>query len=299
MNKICVIGDVNVDVVSLLAEPLQINSDTTARNSITLGGSTCNMAVWMTHLGLDIDFVSAVGDDVLGQWVRTQLHAFGVRDKHIQTIKDDRTGTCVILVDDNGSRTMMPDFAANLKIDCDDELRGMIADAGIVIMSAYSFLRSETSQMTVDIAQLVHSSPTRLVVDAASSSPIRHRGATAVRAYLALADIVLANEDEFDALAEGAADDWTKEFANLIVKRGPQGATWLRRGKVIAQAPAELVDVIDTTGAGDAFCAGLISELSQVKDWSQLTEAECVRALTSGCNAAAQNCQHIGAVPVR
>ena len=257
------------------------------------------MAVWMTYLGLDIDFVSAVGDDVLGQWVRTQLHAFGVRDKHIQTIKGDRTGTCVILVDDHGSRTMMPDFAANLRIQLDDELRAMIADSNIVIMSAYSFLRSETSQMTVDIAQLVNASPTRLVVDAASSSPIRHRGATAVRAYLALADIVLANEDEFAALGEDAPRDWVTEFENLIIKRGAQGSTWLRRGEVIAEVAAEDVAVVDTTGAGDAFCAGLMTELSPINDWTKLSAAQCLRALTAGGHAAAENCEHIGAVPVR
>ena len=297
MSRICIIGDINVDVVSLLGETLQLNSDTTARNSITLGGSTCNMAVWMTHLGLDVDFVSTVGDDVLGQWVRTQLHAFGVRDKHIQTIAGDRTGTCVILVDDTGARTMMPDFAANLQIELDDDLRNLIADANIVVMSAYSFLRSETQQMSVDIAQLINSSPTRLVVDAASSSPIRHRGATVVRTYLALADIVLANEDEFDALGEGAPADWTSEFANLVVKCGDRGAKWLRRGEVIAEVPARQVDVVDTTGAGDAFCAGMMTVLADHKDWSVLTSDECIQIMHAGAEAAADNCAHIGAVP--
>jgi sugar/nucleoside kinase (ribokinase family) len=256
------------------------------------------MAVWMTHLGLDVDFVSAVGDDVLGQWVRTQLHAFGVRDKQIQTIAGDRTGTCVILVDETGARTMMPDFAANLQIQLDDKLRDLIADADIVVMSAYSFLRSETQQMSVDIAQLVNASPTRLVIDAASSSPIRHRGATAVRAYLALADIVLANEDEFEALAEDASPDWTSEFANLVIKRGDRGAKWLPRGKVVADIGAEQVQVIDTTGAGDAFCAGMVTVLADLKDWSGLTGEECEQALRAGAKAAADNCQHIGAVPI-
>ena len=257
------------------------------------------MAVWMTHLGLYVDFVSAVGDDVLGQWVRTQLHAFGVRDDQIQTIAGDRTGTCVILVDDTGARTMMPDFAANLQIVLDDKLRNLIADADIVVMSAYSFLRTETHQMSVDIAQLAAASPARLVLDAASSSPIRHRGATAVRSYLALADIVLANEDEFEALSEDAATDWTTEFENLIVKRGDRGAKWLRRGVEVADVDAEHVEVIDTTGAGDSFCAGMMTVLADLDDWSAMTSEDCLRALRAGAHAAAENCQHIGAVPVR
>ena len=106
-SKICIIGDVNVDVVSLLTEPLQKNTDTTATNTISLGGSTCNVSVWLAHLGVEVDLVSAIGDDILGGWVLTQLQAFGVSDFHIRTIANERTGICVILVDETGARSMM------------------------------------------------------------------------------------------------------------------------------------------------------------------------------------------------
>ncbi|MGA0003839.1 MAG: carbohydrate kinase family protein, partial [Candidatus Nanopelagicales bacterium] len=113
-SKICVIGDINVDVITLLSGPLQKNTDTTSTNAITLGGSTCNVAVWLTHLDVNVDLVSAIGDDVLGSWVITQLQAFGVSDASIRTVANNRTGTCVILVDETGARSMMPDFGANL-----------------------------------------------------------------------------------------------------------------------------------------------------------------------------------------
>ena len=56
-SKICIIGDINVDVITLLSGPLQKNTDTTSTNAITLGGSTCNVAVWLTHLDVKIDFL--------------------------------------------------------------------------------------------------------------------------------------------------------------------------------------------------------------------------------------------------
>jgi sugar/nucleoside kinase (ribokinase family) len=134
-SRICIIGDINVDVITLLSGPLQKNTDTTSVNAITLGGSTCNVAVWLTHLDVEVNLVSAIGDDVLGTWVITQLQAFGVSDQKIRTISNSRTGTCVILVDETGARSMMPDFGANLVQSVDAELENLIKESDIVIMS--------------------------------------------------------------------------------------------------------------------------------------------------------------------
>ena len=144
--QICIIGDINVDVITLLSGPLQKNTDTTSTNAITLGGSTCNVAVWLTHLGVDVDLVSAIGDDVLGSWVITQIQAFGVSDQNIRTIANNRTGTCVILVDETGARSMMPDFGANLVQSVDEHLKHLISESEIVVMSAYTFFRPESQK---------------------------------------------------------------------------------------------------------------------------------------------------------
>jgi sugar/nucleoside kinase (ribokinase family) len=105
-----------------------------------------------------------------------------------------------------------------------------------------------------------------MVIDAASSSPIENAGPNKVRKYLARADLVLANEDEFAALEIGAPENWTTEFQNLILKRGPRGALWLKRGQEVASVKAEDVKVIDTTGAGDAFCGGFLAGMQKTND---------------------------------
>jgi sugar/nucleoside kinase (ribokinase family) len=255
-SKICIIGDINVDVITLLSEPLQKNTDTTSVNAITLGGSTCNVAVWLTHLGVTVDLVGAIGDDVLGTWVITQLQAFGVSDANIRSLSDSRTGTCVILVDETGARSMMPDFGANLVQSVDQGIENLILESDIIVMSAYTFLRPESRKFALDVLECVEKSSARMVIDAASSSPIEKAGADKVRKYLARADLVLANEDEFAALSQGAPAGWVDEFKNLIVKRGERGALWLFKGKQVASVEAEQVKVLDTPGAGDAFCAG-------------------------------------------
>jgi ribokinase len=297
-SKICVIGDINVDVITLLSGPLQKNTDTTSVNAITLGGSTCNIAVWLTHLGAATDLVGAIGDDVLGTWVITQLQAFGVSDKNIRTINDNRTGTCVILVDETGARSMMPDFGANLVQGVDQELENLVSESDIVVMSAYTFLRPESRKFALDVLECVENSNARMVIDAASSSPITNAGPDKVRKYLARADLVLANEDEFAALAAGAPDDWTHEFKNLIVKRGERGALWLSKGQEVASVKAEDVKVLDTTGAGDAFCAGLLSQLRLRDNWQNLGDVDYAQSLLVASHTAAENCKTLGATPV-
>jgi sugar/nucleoside kinase (ribokinase family) len=297
-SKICVIGDINVDVITLLSGPLQKNTDTTSVNAITLGGSTCNIAVWLTHLGVETDLVGAIGDDVLGTWVITQLQAFGVSDKNIRTVNNNRTGTCVILVDETGARSMMPDFGANLVQGVDQALEDLINESDIVVMSAYTFLRPESRKFALDILECVENSNARMVIDAASSSPITNAGPEKVRKYMARADLVLANEDEFAALAAGALGNWTSEFKNLIVKRGERGALWLYNGQEVASVKAEDVKVLDTTGAGDAFCAGLLSQLRLRDNWESLGDVDYAQSLLVASYTAGENCKTLGATPV-
>jgi len=298
MAQICIIGDINVDVVSLLSEPLQTNTDTIATNGITLGGSTCNVAVWLTHLGVPVNLVSAIGDDVLGAWVVTQLQAYGVSDKNVKSISNQRTGTCVILVDETGARSMMPDFGANLMQAVDSNLEQLIAASDIVVMSAYTFMRPQSTQFALDVLESVAKSDCRMVIDAASSSPIQKFGAAKVRNYLARADLVLANEDEYAALSIDAPSGWENDFQNLIIKRGERGALWLNRGMEVASVAADPIEVVDTTGAGDAFCAGLLSQLLTRPDWDSLEILDFAESLLVATRAAADNCKTIGAGPV-
>lgn len=298
MTQICIIGDINVDVVSLLSEPMQANTDTVAVNGITLGGSTCNVAVWLTHLGVPVDLVSAIGDDVLGSWVITQLQAYGVSDKNVRSISNARTGTCVILVDQAGGRSMMPDFGANLMQQVDEKLEKLILASDIVVMSAYTFMRPESTKFALDVLECAANCGTRVVIDAASSSPIQKFGNAKVRNYLARADLVLANEDEYATLSAGAPVGWESDFQNLIIKRGERGALWLQRGKEVASVEAESIDVVDTTGAGDAFCAGLLSKLLTRPDWTRLENLDFAESLLVATHAAADNCKTIGAGPV-
>jgi sugar/nucleoside kinase (ribokinase family) len=190
--------------------------------------------------------------------------------------------------------------STSLKLDqiVDERLENLISESDVVVMSAYTFLRPESRKFALDVLECVEKSEARMVIDAASSSPIEKTGADKVRKYLSRADLVLANEDEFAALAVGAPDNWTSEFKNLIVKRGERGALWLFKGQEVASVKAEPVKVLDTTGAGDAFCAGLLSQLRLRDDWENLGDVDYAQSLLVASHTAGENCKTLGATPV-
>lgn len=294
MSKICVIGDVNVDIVSLLREPLQPNSDTQTSNSISLGGSPSNMAMWLATTKADVTFMAALGDDLLGKWVIARLSQGNLDTSKMQVIQGQQTGTCIILVGQDGGRTMLPDPAANLHFKLGKTETDLINESSVVVMSAYSFLRPQTRALASEVAKLVQNNGARLVLDAASSAPIAEVGVEVVRQYLLQADLILANEDEFALLND---PNWTSQVSDIVVKEGPRGAKWLRFGQEVCQVQAKQVQVLDSTGAGDSFLAGLISVLAEHADWFAISDSDRQIALEHGAQIAAINISKVGATP--
>lgn len=294
MNQVTVIGDVNVDIVSLLREPLQLNSDTQTTNSLNLGGSPCNMAMWLAHLGTPVNFVAAIGDDLLGNWIRQKMLAGNLSVDQLQIVSGASSGTCLILVNSDGHRTMLPDPGANLSLELTQGQVELIKNSSVVVMSAYTFLRPETQPIAQQVLEIVEQSPARLVLDAASSAPIANVGVDLVREYLNQADLVLANKDEFDLLNE---PNWTQSVNNLVVKLGANGAKWIINGEDSCSVFANSVKVIDTTGAGDSFLAGLVAVLTDHEDWFAMGNEDREVALRRAVETAEQNITKVGAGP--
>ena len=294
MNQVTVIGDVNVDIVSLLREPLQLNSDTQTTNSLNLGGSPCNMAMWLAHLGTKVNFIAAIGDDLLGEWISAKMAAGNLPVDQLQIVPDSSSGTCLILVNSDGHRTMLPDPGANLSLELTSAQLDLIKKSSVVVMSAYTFLRPETRPIAQQVLELVEKSSARLVLDAASAAPISNVGVDLVRKYLNQADIVLANEDEFALLSDS---NWAQSVNNLVVKLGASGAKWIINGELSCVVPANPVKVVDTTGAGDSFLAGLVSVLTDHEDWFAIGNEEKELALRRAVETAEQNITNVGAGP--
>src|SRR6185295_5659393 len=101
-----VLGDLMVDVVVRLESEIARGSDTASRISMQGGGSAANVAAWAAHIGTPVTLVCRVGRDDRGRAAVDELRGVDVR----ATVDYQRpTGTCVVLVEAGGERTMLPD----------------------------------------------------------------------------------------------------------------------------------------------------------------------------------------------
>ena len=119
MKKILCIGDLALDVISQLKEPINYGNDTASRISSHPGGQAANVSTWITRTHSKAQLVARVGNDPVGFALISDLDKYGV--EHMNLMHSGRpTGVVVILVDANGERTMFPDNGANADLEVSD-----------------------------------------------------------------------------------------------------------------------------------------------------------------------------------
>jgi sugar/nucleoside kinase (ribokinase family) len=256
-----VLGDLMVDVVARVAGPLARGSDTEATIAVHGGGSGANVAAWAASLGTPVVFGCRVGDDERGRAAVAGLRGVDVR----AAVDPDRpTGTCVVLVEPGGERTMLPDAGAN------DGPLPEVEPGDHLHVVGYALLRDGPRASALAAIDRARAAGATVSVDPSSWALLRTGAIPKV-------DLLLPNAAEAALLSDHPA-------AALVTKLGPDGARW---GDVRVQA--EPVEVVDTTGAGDAFAAGFLT--------ARLGGAGPREALEAGCRVAARAVAQVGARP--
>ncbi|WP_433533431.1 carbohydrate kinase family protein [Micromonospora sp. CA-263727] len=291
-----VVGDVITDVLAVLAAPLAAGSDTPAAIRLTGGGQAANTASWLAAQGVPVTLVGAVGRDAAGEDRIAELTAAGV-DCAVERIAGCATGTVIVLAAGD-ERTMITERGANVRLrpgHVDAALAGA-PDAAHLHLSGYTLLDADSRPAGLHALAAARERGLTTSVDAASAAPLRAVGAAAFLSWVREVDLLLVNTDEATVLA-GGLDPAAQGRAlvavarQVVVKRGGAGATWVDRAGTRATSPARRVAVIDVTGAGDAFAAGLLAAGLA----GATPEAALERATDLGAAAVSQ----IGARPAR
>ena len=245
---ICCLGDLVLDVIVRLEQPLAQNGDATSRIVLRPGGQAANVAAWVSELGGQARFVGKRGADDAGVLAASRLGELGV--DIVGPIENEGNGVIVALVDPSGERTMCSDRGVATDLRPDEIDATWFAECTHLHVSGYALLREPVASAASEAIRVARDAGARVSIDLSSWSAIRDFGAERFRALLEelTPDVVFANGDE-DRLIGGpiAGSNW-------IVKRGSAGASFAGEHRDAVPVAA----VVDSTGAGDAFAAGWI-----------------------------------------
>jgi ribokinase len=266
-----VLGDVMADVVAAASGPLARGSDTPARVRFAGGGAGANVAWWAARLGGRVALVARVGDDAPGREALAALGAAGV-DARVEVDPGRATGCCVVIVEPGGERTMLPDPGANdAPLQVPEEL---FAAGSHLHVAGYALLREGPRSSALEA--LAHAGASRMTtsLDPSSAALLAPGAFGSLRVGL-----LRCNADELRALTGGEDPAALLDLAGeVVVTLGADGALWTD-GARTERVGAVAAEVVDTTGAGDAFTAGLLL--------ARLAGAAPVAALEAGARAAA------------
>ena len=255
------LGDLVEDVIVRLAGPVNVASDTHAHIARRRGGSAANVAAVAGALGHGARFLGQVGTDAIGTALLAELADEGVDTSMVR--RGGSTGTIVALVDHLGERTMLTDRRSCL--DFDDPDRSWLDGVDVLHVPFYSLATGSIAATAATVIAWAHERGVAVSIDVSSTAIMAEVGLDEVSRRLeqAAPTVVFANAAEAAALGV----DGPVVGAITVVKRGPQPASIHRRDRTVVEVEAIAVPgVNDTTGAGDAFAAGFLTQPGWVDD---------------------------------
>ena len=253
-----VLGSINLDLI-VQVKNLPKAGETVTGGAYTAlpGGKGANVAIAAKRLGAETEIMAAVGEDDYAAQALVNLDKEGVYLDAVRRL-NAHTGLAFITVSEDGENQIAVASGAN---------------------AAYA--PSDVPKLCSDVLITQFEIPTPVIEGAldeykgfvvVNASPVR----SGVDAILSRADLIIVNE------GEAAQYDLKNHTGLVAVTLGSRGAELRRDGKVIATAKPPKVEVVDSTGAGDAFAAALTVALAEKQSEQDALEFACaVGALTT------------------
>jgi sugar/nucleoside kinase (ribokinase family) len=263
MPVVLVIGDVMTDIVAKPDGPIAVGADRRALIRALPGGAGANQACWLARESVTSRFVARVGhEDHARQTV--DLAAYGV-DARLGSDLMQPTGALVTLVSPDGERSFLTDRGANLQLQSADLPHVLLDGVDLVHVSGYALFEAGPRAAVIDFLREVERRKIPFAVDPASYSFLQEVGPSQFLDWTRKAGILFPNEDEAavltgEAILSAQLDALMKIYPLVILKRGAEGAVAAEgaTGRRWSE-PAPETNVLDTSGAGDAFLGGFLS----------------------------------------
>lgn len=276
MGRVVVLGSLSQDLHLEVARHPGPGETVIAGGGLVVrrGGKGANQAVAAAGAGAEVAMVGRVGDDEAGRAYRERLESLGVDVSRLRTDEVAPTGTAVVVTDAAGENVIVVAPGANARVsEVDLAALDDLAGPGDVLLA--------TLEVPPDVvavaARRAAGRGARVVLNLAPYAALPAD-------VLAVCDPVVVNEHEHALLLADLADAREPEPASLLVTTGAGGSRWGEE-----HVPADAADVVDTTGAGDAYCGALAAALC--------AGADRRAAMVTATAAAAACVAHPGAQP--
>lgn len=262
--KVTVVGSCNIDLV-VRAPRIPVAGETILGGPFFTGpgGKGANQATGAARLGADVTFVAKLGRDAFGDQAAANLEREGVRPEYVQRTAKAATGVAFIVVDDAGENMIIVASGANAQLSPAD-----VDAAGPALVGAdVALFQLESPLATViHAASMARAAGVKVILNPAPGRRLEPE-------LLATVDVLTPNETELQRITEMPVETLTQiELAartllmqgvkTVVVTLGAKGALAVTSAGA-RYVPAYQVEVVDTTGAGDAFNGALAVALAE------------------------------------
>lgn len=259
------------------------------------GGSAANTMAAYASLGGKGAFIGKVANDQFGKVFTHDMNAIGIDFDTPPMVGGLPTAQCLILVTSDAARTMNTFLGTSTKFKPEDVNEDLIANSDITYLEGYLFDDVPAKEAFFKAADMVRKHGKRLALTL--SDPfcvVRHRDD--FKRLISIADILLANHNEAIELtgisdADKAIEALRGMCDTIAITMGEKGSRIMRGNETYNIAPVAPPQLVDTTGAGDAYAAGFLFGLTEGKDL-----ATCGHY---GSVAASEVISHMGPRPLK
>ena len=291
-SVVVVVGDVINDIIVRPRRPIDVGTDTPSQIERSPGGSGANQAAWLAALRTPVRFAARVGA-LDAAYHREVLEQLGV-ETWITCDEEVATGTIVVLVSPDGERSMFTDRGANRGLRAGDLPARLLDDAGLFHVSGYQLFEPGARPAVLQLWATALEAGIPTSVDPASLAGLREVGRESFLEWTSGARLVFPNLDEGRLLAGRDEPDAVvavllETYPVVALKLGAAGALVATADGNRVSVAAQPAEVIDSTGAGDAFCAGFLT--------SWMRGAELGECALHAVQAAARATGQLGARP--
>ncbi|MBR9707495.1 MAG: adenosine kinase [Candidatus Diapherotrites archaeon] len=256
MKTLCVVGSSIVDILTsidgLIVGGLIGRPITTVPGGV--GGNTAANAALLKQI--KVSHFGKVGKDLFGRFYKEALEEAGVEDLVVET-DEFPTSTILVLIDENKERSFIlnkPTATSNIFVKDYAVHKDSILSSDAIYLSAYDLNTNNTSKTNLVVLKDASEKGVEIWLNGGARNFITGKFADLCKAY---GKGLIVNDEEFEKLKE--FDPNPETLTDIVIVTRSNGSTIFSNGETIETSAVKVDNVVDTTGAGDAFASGFLS----------------------------------------